>query len=573
MGRGAVTAARAEDTSPTTPAIRAIGAESAGRGIYEGPGISIKLSALYPRYSRSQIERVHAELYPRLKALAVLARSVDIGLNIDAEEADRLELSLDLLERLCFEPELSGWHGIGFVVQAYQKRCPFVIDWLIDLAERSGHRLMVRLVKGAYWDSEIKRAQLDGLEGFPVFTRKLHTDVSYIACARKLLAATDAVYPQFATHNALTLGTIHAMAGPDFRTGQYEFQCLHGMGESLYEEVVGPDKLDRPCRIYAPVGTHETLLAYLVRRLLENGANTSFVNQIADPAFPIDKLLADPVERARSLDPIGAPHRRIALPRDLFGAERANSIGLDLSNEQRLAALAASLSAQTWHATPMLGDGAREGVAREVRNAADLRDVVGTVVEATPELVDAACARAIPWTASPQARADCLMRVADRMEARMLSLIGLIVREAGKTFANAVGEVREAIDFLRYYAGQVSGWSNDTHRPLGVVAGISPWNFPLSIFTGQIAGALAAGNAVIATPAEETPLIAAQAMPVPGGRAATRRAQLLPGDGKIGVRLVAKPSIDGGSSPADRGRALIQRELSKRLVATAGRCR
>jgi RHH-type proline utilization regulon transcriptional repressor/proline dehydrogenase/delta 1-pyrroline-5-carboxylate dehydrogenase len=568
LGEAAITADQAvRYFADYEQAIRRIGESAAGRGVYQGPGISVKLSALHPRYSRSQIERAHAELYPRLKALTVLAQSYDIGLNIDAEEADRLEISLDLVERLAFEPELAGWHGIGFVVQAYQKRCPFVIDWLVDLARRSGHRLMVRLVKGAYWDGEIKRAQLDGLEGFPVFTRKVHTDVSYIACAAKLLAATDAVYPQFATHNALTLGTIHAMAGPDFQPGQYEFQCLHGMGESLYEEVIGPDKLDRPCRIYAPVGTHETLLAYLVRRLLENGANTSFVNQIADPALPIDKLLADPVERARALDPLGAPHRRIALPRDLFGAERANSTGLDLSNEQRLAALAAALSPQTWHATPMLGDGPREGAARELRNPADLRDVVGTVVEATPELVDAACARAIPWTASPQARADCLMRVADRLEARMLSLIGLIVREAGKTFANAVGEVREAVDFLRYYASQVRGWSNDTHKPLGIVACISPWNFPLSIFTGQIAGALAAGNAVVAKPAEEAPLIAAQAMRLfLGAGLPPGVLQLLPGDGRIGAHLVARPSIDGvvftGSTEAARS---IQRELSKRL--------
>jgi RHH-type proline utilization regulon transcriptional repressor/proline dehydrogenase/delta 1-pyrroline-5-carboxylate dehydrogenase len=548
-------------------AIRRIGEAGAGRGVYEGPGISVKLSALHPRYSRSQIERVHAELYPRLKALSVLARSYDIGLNIDAEEADRLEISLDLLERLCFEPELAGWGGIGFVVQAYQKRCPFVVDWLVDLARRSGHRLMVRLVKGAYWDGEIKRAQVDGLDGFPVFTRKLHTDVSYVACARKLLAATDVVFPQFATHNALTLATVLAMAGPDFQVGKYEFQCLHGMGEGLYEEVVGPDKLGRPCRIYAPVGTHETLLAYLVRRLLENGANTSFVNQIADSAFPIDRLLADPVERARRLEPVGAPHPKIALPRDLFGAERANSTGFDISNEQQLAALAAHLTPQAWHAAPLLGDGVRDGPGREVRNPADLGDVVGTVVEASPELVDAACARAVPWMASPHARADCLVRVADRLEARLQPLVGLIVREAGKTFANAVGEVREAVDFLRYYAAQVRDWSNDTHKPLGAVACISPWNFPLSIFTGQIAGALAAGNAVIAKPAEETPLIAAQALRLfLGAGLPPGVLQLLPGDGAVGARLVANPSIAGvvftGSTEAARS---IQRTLSQRL--------
>jgi RHH-type proline utilization regulon transcriptional repressor/proline dehydrogenase/delta 1-pyrroline-5-carboxylate dehydrogenase len=570
LGEAAVTAGQAARYfADYQNAIRAIGAASNGRGVQDGPGISVKLSALHPRYSRAQLARVQGELYPRLKELALLARSFDIGLNLDAEEADRLEISLDLLERLCFEPELAGWHGIGFVVQAYQKRCSFVIDWLVDLARRSGHRLMVRLVKGAYWDGEIKRAQVDGLEGFPVFTRKIHTDVSYIACAKKLLAATDAVYPQFATHNALTLATIHAMAG-DYAPGQYEFQCLHGMGETLYEEVVGPAKLDRPCRIYAPVGTHETLLAYLVRRLLENGANTSFVNQIADKDVPIDRLLGDPVARAAALHPVGMPHPKIAAPRDLFGDVRLNSAGLDLSNEQQIAALAVTVTgdlAEQWRAPPASIGWAREGEARELRNPADLGDIVGHVVEAEPEIVDAACAYAEPWHATPQARAECLERVADRMEARMPHLIGLIVREAGKTFANAVGEVREAVDFLRYYASQVRGWSNDTHKPLGIVACISPWNFPLSIFTGQVAAALAAGNAVIAKPAEETPLIAAQAVKLfLGGGLPAGTLQLVPGDGKVGARLVSNPSVAGvvftGSTEAARS---IQKTLALRL--------
>jgi RHH-type transcriptional regulator, proline utilization regulon repressor / proline dehydrogenase / delta 1-pyrroline-5-carboxylate dehydrogenase len=533
LGEAAVTMAQAERYfAEYENAIGAIGAESAGRGLYDGPGISIKLSALHPRYTRSQIERVQTELYPRLKALAVLARSVDIGLNIDAEEADRLEISLDLLERLCFEPELAGWHGIGFVVQAYQKRCSFVIDWLVDLAARSGHRLMVRLVKGAYWDGEIKRAQVDGLEGFPVFTRKIHTDVSYIACARQLLAATDRVFPQFATHNASTLATLYGIAPK----GQYEFQCLHGMGESLYEEVVGSDKLDVPCRIYAPVGTHETLLAYLVRRLLENGANTSFVNQIADPDFPIDKLLADPVERARALQPVGRPHDRIALPRELF-EERVNSTGFDISNEHRLAELSAAMAA-------------------------------APTIEVASVEVDDACRTARPWTATPQERADCLTRIAGVLEARRMEVIPTIVREAGKTTANAVGEVREAADFLRYYAAQVRDWSNDTHKPLGIVACISPWNFPLSIFTGQIAGALAAGNGVVAKPAEETPKIASQAV------ALFRDAglpldvlQLVIGDGAVGAQLVADKTIEGvvftGSTQAAQS---INRTLAKRPV-------
>ncbi len=576
LGEAAITAAQSEHYRQAYErAIHAIGRASAGRGIYEGAGISLKLSALHPRYSRSQVERVHAELYPRLRDLAVLARSYDIGLNIDAEEADRLEISLDLLERLCFDPALEGWNGIGFVVQAYKKRAAFVIDHLIDLGRRSRHRLMIRLVKGAYWDSEIKRAQVDGLEDFPVFTRKIHTDVSYLACARKLLAAPDAAFPQFATHNALTLASIQAMAGENFYAGQYEFQCLHGMGEPLYEEVVGRDNLNRPCRIYAPVGTHETLLAYLVRRLLENGANTSFVNQVADPDVALDSLLADPVERARALTPVGAPHPLILLPRDLFGPTRANSRGLDLVNEGVLAALARELVARAstiLRATPVLADGPRDGAPRKVCNPADAGDVVGTVVEATPVQVDDACAAAEPWSAPPADRAAILRRAADLMEARMERLLGPIVREAGKTLGNAVGEVREAVDFLRYYANCVEAFDNATHRPLGVVACISPWNFPLSIFTGQVAGALAAGNAVIAKPAEETPLIAALAVDLLHEAGVPAKAlQLTPGDGEIGKRLVANATVAGvvftGSTEAARS---INRTLARRL-GTDGR--
>jgi RHH-type proline utilization regulon transcriptional repressor/proline dehydrogenase/delta 1-pyrroline-5-carboxylate dehydrogenase len=573
LGEAAITAQQAEHYRLAYErAIHAIGRAWAGRGIYEGAGISLKLSALHPRYSRAQAERVHAELYPRLRDLAVLARRYDIGVNIDAEEADRLEISLDLLERLCFDPALEGWNGVGFVVQAYQKRAAFVIDHLIDLGRRSRHRLMIRLVKGAYWDSEIKRAQVDGLEDFPVFTRKIHTDVSYLACARKLLAAPDAAFPQFATHNALTLASIHAMAGENFYAGQYEFQCLHGMGEPLYEEVVGRDKLNRPCRIYAPVGTHETLLAYLVRRLLENGANTSFVNQIADPDVTTDRLLADPVESARALSPVGAPHPLIRLPRDLFGPQRANSRGLDLVDEGVLAALAHELTggaSTLLSATPVLADGPRDGTERDIRNPADRDDLVGTVVEATPELVDEACAKAEPWSASPAERAAILRRAADLMEARLEKLLGPIVREAGKTLGNAVGEVREAVDFLRYYAGCVEGFDNETHRPLGVVACVSPWNFPLSIFTGQVAGALAAGNAVIAKPAEETPLIAALAVAILHEAGVPPAVlQFLPGDGEVGKRLVANVTVAGvvftGSTEAAQS---INRTLARRLGA------
>ena len=569
LGEAAVTAGQAfAYMQAYRRAIHAIGGAARGRGIYEGPGISIKLSALHPRYSRAQIERVQGELYPRLKELAVLARHYDIGLNIDAEEADRLEISLDLLERLCFEPELEGWNGIGFVVQAYQKRAVFTIDWLIDLGRRSKRRLMVRLVKGAYWDGEIKRAQLDGLSDYPVFTRRIHTDISYLACARRLLAAPDAAFPQFATHNALTLATIHAMAGENFYAGQYEFQCLHGMGEPLYEEVVGRDKLKRPCRIYAPVGTHETLLAYLVRRLLENGANTSFVNQIANPGVTLDMLLADPVDLALAVQPVGAPHPRIVLPPDLFGSTRRNSRGLDLANEQVLAGLAATLNgASALAAVPELADGAHGGKTAAITNPADRRDVVGTVVEPTPDQVDAACALATPWQAPPAARAATLRRAADLMEQRLEPLLGPIVREAGKTLANAVGEVREAVDFLRYYAGCVDGFSNETHRALGTVACISPWNFPLSIFTGQVAGALAAGNAVIAKPAEETPLIASLAVAVLHEAGVPRAAlQFLPGDGRVGGRLVGNPAIAGvvftGSTEVAQS---INRQLAQRL--------
>ncbi|MCS0495938.1 trifunctional transcriptional regulator/proline dehydrogenase/L-glutamate gamma-semialdehyde dehydrogenase [Ancylobacter sp. MQZ15Z-1] len=562
-------------------AIHAIGKASAGRGIYEGPGISIKLSALHPRYSRAQYDRVINELLPRIITLAKLARHYDIGINIDAEEADRLELSLDLLESLCFEESLSSWNGIGFVIQAYQKRCPYAIDYLIDLARRSGHRLMIRLVKGAYWDSEIKRAQLDGLEGFPVYTRKAHTDVAYLACARKLLAAPDAVFPQFATHNAQTLSTVMEMAGPNYYAGQYEFQCLHGMGEPLYEEVVGREKLGRPCRIYAPVGTHETLLAYLVRRLLENGANSSFVNRIADKAVPLEELIESPVEAAARIEPLGAPHPRIAAPAEMFGEVRRNSAGLDLSNEQRLASLAAALlagSAAPLKAVPLLGDGPAAGIARPVLNPADHRDEVGTVEEATPEIVaramDLAHASAPIWQSTPpQERAACLLRAAEIMEARMPALIGTIVREAGKSYPNAIGEVREAVDFLRYYGAQVrDGFSLDTHRPLGPVVCISPWNFPLAIFTGQVAAALAAGNAVLAKPAEETPLIACAAVEilreagVPPGAV-----QLVPGAGEVGAALVGDARTRGvmftGSTEVAR---LIQRQLAERLNPDGG---
>ncbi|UCP14135.1 trifunctional transcriptional regulator/proline dehydrogenase/L-glutamate gamma-semialdehyde dehydrogenase [Aeromonas media] len=571
-------------------AIHAIGKASHGRGIYEGPGISIKLSALHPRYSRAQYDRVMEELYPTLLGLTQLARQYDIGINIDAEEADRLEISLDLLEKLCFDPSLADWNGIGFVIQAYQKRCPYVIDYVIDLAKRSRHRLMIRLVKGAYWDSEIKRAQQDGLEGYPVYTRKPYTDVSYLACARKLLAVPEAIYPQFATHNAHSLSAIYQLAGQNYYPGQYEFQCLHGMGEPLYEQVVGKvadGKLGRPCRIYAPVGSHETLLAYLVRRLLENGANTSFVNRIADNSISLQDLVQDPVQQIEQMaareGSLGLPHPRIPLPRELYGEARPNSAGLDLANEHRLGSLSAALLASTntaYQALPMLGneqpgcDIDAPTQFQHVVNPADHRDVVGQVSEATVELVDQALACALAsgqiWQSTPPAeRAAVLDRAADLMESELQPLMGLLVRESGKTFANAIAEVREAVDFLRYYAAQARNhFANESHRPLGPVVCISPWNFPLAIFSGQVCAALAAGNTVLAKPAEQTPLIAAQAVRilreagVPAGAV-----QLLPGQGEtVGAALIADERVRGvmftGSTEVA---GIISRNLAGRL--------
>jgi RHH-type proline utilization regulon transcriptional repressor/proline dehydrogenase/delta 1-pyrroline-5-carboxylate dehydrogenase len=549
-------------------AIHAIGRAAAGRGLYEGPGISIKLSALHPRYARSQSARVMGELLPRLTALARLAKSYNIGLNIDAEEADRLELSLDLIESLCSDPSLDGWDGIGFVVQAYGKRCPLVIDFLIDLARRTRHRIMIRLVKGAYWDAEIKRAQVDGLSGYPVYTRKPYSDVSYLACARKLLGAKDAVFPQFATHNAQSLAAIYHVAGPDFRVGDYEFQCLHGMGEPLYEEVVGAARLDRPCRIYAPVGTHETLLAYLVRRLLENGANSSFVNRIADEDVPVEALISDPVEMVLAMERPGAPHPAIRAPMDIY-SNRTNSGGLDLSDETCLARLTEALKAsirtpwQAWHR-----DG--YGLGRDVLNPADHRDKVGTVFDVSDAEARGAATRAAAaaaaWAETDVAeRAACLRRSADALQQAMPTLLGLIMREAGKSAPNAIAEVREAIDFLRYYA--VGAEKLEDAQPLGPIACISPWNFPLAIFTGQIAAALAAGNPVLAKPAEETPLIAAEAVRILHAAGVPADAlQLLPGDGRIGAALVAAPEVQGvmftGSTEVAR---LIQRTLANRI--------
>jgi len=586
LGEAAMTARDAERyLRDYEHAIHAIGRASDGRGVYAGPGISIKLSALHPRYSRAQYDRVMHELYPVVLRLCALAKRYDMGLNIDAEEADRLEISLDLLERLSLEPQLQGWQGLGFVVQAYMKRCPFVLDYLIDLARRSQRRLMVRLVKGAYWDSEIKRAQVDGQDGYPVYTRKSYTDAAYIACARKLLAATDAIYPQFATHNAHTLAAIYTLADPArYQPGQYEFQCLHGMGEPLYEQVVGrgDGALDRPCRIYAPVGTHETLLAYLVRRLLENGANTSFVNRIGDQSIAIEDLVRDPVETidawAREDGAVGMPHPAIPLPRDLYGAHRLNARGLDLADEAALRGLHATLSEtarQTHAAIPMLALDVPQGDLRALRNPANHGDVVGHVRDASLDEIDAALDHAqrgaAAWADTPPAqRAQLLLTAADHLEHDMPRLMGILMREAGKTAANAIAEVREAVDFLRYYAHQVrSSFDHATHGPLGVVVCISPWNFPLAIFLGQISAALAAGNVVLAKPAEQTPLIAAEGIRALWAAGVPRTAvQLLPGDGAVGAKLVADARVQGvmftGSTEVAR---ILQGQLVGRVTA------
>ncbi|MCZ4303808.1 trifunctional transcriptional regulator/proline dehydrogenase/L-glutamate gamma-semialdehyde dehydrogenase [Zoogloeaceae bacterium G21618-S1] len=586
LGEAATTAADAERyTRDYENAIHAIGQDAGQRGVVDGNGISVKLSALHPRYVWSQRDRFMRELLPRLKALCLLAKGYNIGLNIDAEEADRLDASLDLLEALALDPDLAGWDGIGFVVQAYQKRAPAVLDFIIDLARRSGHRLMIRLVKGAYWDSEIKRAQIDGLPGYPVYTRKAYTDVSYLACSRKLLAARDAVYPQFATHNAHTLAAVYHMAEGNYHVGDYEFQCLHGMGETLYDQVVGAGKMGRLVRIYAPVGSHETLLAYLVRRLLENGANSSFVNRIVDENVPVDELIADPIEVAARL--AGAPHPAIALPRDLYGAARANSMGFDLSSESVRARLAVALEvsrATPVHVQPMVVGATAGGPSLDVTNPARRDDVVGTVIEADAVTVQAALAAAAEvapeWAAIPAPqRAAMLFAAADAMEAGAPELIALIVREAGKTYANAISEIREAVDFCRYYARQAADHFDPVaHPPLGPVVCISPWNFPLAIFTGQVAAALAAGNPVLAKPAEQTPLIAAQAVALLHAAGVPLAAlQFLPGTGEVvGAGLVADSRTSGvmftGSTEVAR---LIQRTLAQRggdipLIAETG---
>lgn len=561
-------------------AIHAIGKDAGTAGVYEGNGISVKLSAIHPRYSRAQHERVMNELLPRLKELYLLGKQYNIGINIDAEETNRLELSLDLMEALVSDPDLAGYNGIGFVVQAYQKRCPFVIDYLVDLARRNHQKLMIRLVKGAYWDSEIKWAQVDGMSGYPLYTRKVHTDISYLACARKLLAAQDAVFPQFATHNAYTLAAIYQMGkGKDF-----EHQCLHGMGETLYDQVVGPQNLGRRVRIYAPVGTHETLLAYLVRRLLENGANSSFVNQIVDEKISIDDLIRSPFD---TLAEQGVHlHAALPLPHDLYGKGRLNSQGLDLSNENTLQQLqvqmnqAADQNFQT--ASIVNGESRVANPVHEVCNPADHNDIVGIVSFADTALAQEAVAAAVAAQASWQAvsaaeRAACLRRTADLFEQHMPTLMMLAVREAGKTLTNAIAEVREAVDFCRYYADEAEQILPQGSQGVGTVVAISPWNFPLAIFTGEVVAALAAGNTVVAKPAEQTGLIAAYAVSLMHEAGIPVSAlQLVLGAGDVGAVLTQDVRINGviftGSTEVAR---LINQTLATRtdnpvLIAETG---
>ena len=580
LGEAALTAADAErylaDYQQAIEAIGRAGGRTTAR-LHEGPNISVKLSALHPRYAFSQRQRVFAELGPRLAHLCELARDSGIGLNIDAEESEVLELSLDLLEALAAAPQLSDWPGLGFVVQAYQKRAPAVIEHVAELARRNKRRMMVRLVKGAYWDSEIKRAQVEGQVDFPVFTHKAHTDVCYLACAARLLLQADRLYPQFATHNALTLATVWQMCQ---RRGldafAWEFQCLHGMGEALYDELVRPGGPVR-CRIYAPVGSHDTLLPYLVRRLLENGANTSFVSQVADPGLDLEQLLSDPVAVVQATG--GASHPRISLPPQLYGGQRANSLGLDLNDEPTIFAIQAGFDTtarRTWHA------GGQQGAEYDITNPADRSRRVGTVVDAIGEVLEqlptAALDGAGAWAQVPPARRASILRAAaDRLEAERLTLVWLIVHEAGRTIGNALGEVREAADFCRYYAAQLESGPPLPGEPLGTVVAISPWNFPLAIFTGQIAAALAAGNAVIAKPAPQTPLVAAAAVRLLHEAGVPPAAlQLAPGGAQTGAQLVRDRRVRGvlftGSTRAARQ---IDRDLASRgdgavLVAETG---
>ena len=526
-------------------AIEEVGKDAAGRTIYNGNSVSVKLSAIHPKYSRAKYDRTINELYPRLKELFLLAKKYNISINIDAEEANRLELSLDLVEKLLDEPELQGYKGIGFVVQAYSKRCPFVLDYLINLAREKQGYLMIRLVKGAYWDSEIKWAQADGLDGFPLYTRKNHTDISYIACAKKLFAAQDVIYPQFATHNVQTMCTIYEL-GQD---KNFEFQCLHGMGETLYDNIVGKENLNRQVRVYAPVGTHATLLAYLVRRLLENGANSSFVHQLVDENIPVEQLVTPPWKLYAKSH--GEPNKSVLKPLELF-KNRKNSAGFDLSNELELTRLEQALNTATIeNAVSLVAfENGENEPAHQVTNPANLNETVAEVAFLAVNQAEKAFTAAdnTQWKAkSAVEKANVLRNAADLYEEHFGLLMKLAVVEAGKTLPNAIAELREAVDFLRYYAVQLEQLATQNHlaEPRGKVLCISPWNFPLAIFTGQIAASLAAGNAVIAKPAEQTSLIAYAAVKLLHQAGIPKETlQLVLGAGDLGAALVQQ-AFDG----------------------------
>ncbi|HVM23538.1 MAG TPA: bifunctional proline dehydrogenase/L-glutamate gamma-semialdehyde dehydrogenase PutA [Sphingomicrobium sp.] len=565
-------------------ALDRIAAEAQG-GFRQSPGISVKLTALHPRFEYTHGAEAVSAVIPIVRELALKAAAADIHLTIDAEEADRLELQLDVFEALLSDDALfeNGWGGFGIAIQAYQKRAAPLCDWVVEAARAHGRRLMVRLVKGAYWDTEIKLAQVGGLSDYPVFTRKVATDVSYLACARKLLAANDVIYPAFATHNANTISQVKALA----QGTAFEFQRLHGMGEELYEELAKLEEAigdtPTPVRIYAPVGSHKELLAYLVRRLLENGANSSFVNRIADEQISLDELVRDPVAELASLEPKRNP--KIVLPKDIFGPSRRNSAGVDLTDplvREPLLQQLKALEARSWVAKPGIGS----GEARPIVSPHDHRVTVGTVHEATAEEVDrmvrAAHAAQLDWDAlGGEARARLLERTADLYEEHAEEFFSLCIREAGKTLIDAVLEVREAVDFLRFYASEArrqftrplplpgpTGEQNELRlHGRGVIAAISPWNFPLAIFTGLTSAPLAAGNAVIAKPAGQTPLIAALAVELMHQAGIPRDVvQLAPGSGRIvGGTLTAHPMIAGvvftGSTETAR---TINRTLAER---------
>ena len=572
LGEAAKTAADAERYQRAyEAAIGAIGRAASGRGPLEGPGISVKLSALHPRFEPLQAARCVPALIGSLGALASAARAADIGLTVDAEEAERLEISLDIFAAVLGDPALAGWDGLGLAVQAYQKRALAVIDWVAGIA--GTHRVPVRLVKGAYWDTEIKLAQVQGYPDYPVFTRKAATDVSWLAAARRMLER-PAILPAFATHNAHSLASILELARP----GTFEMQRLHGMGEALYAGVVGSDC---PVRVYAPVGTHEDLLAYLVRRLLENGANTSFVHRLVDPAISEEAVTADPVARLRAVGASSNPH--LPLPQDLY-PDRRNSAGLDLGDRALAPAIVEAIRLKGGADFSVSG----AGPVREIRDPADRRRLIGLAHDASPAELESVLTRlAVGWQewdrAGGAARAAILERAAERFEADRETLLYLLAREAGRTLADGIAEVREAADFLRYYAvrarqdfaasrvlpgptGERNTWQLGGR---GVFAAISPWNFPLSIFTGQVAAALAAGNAVAAKPAEQTPLVAARAVAhLHAAGIPAEALALLPGDGPgVGMALIGDPRIAG---VAFTGGTETARTIAARLASRAG---